>query len=561
MSKLAALVILGLALVAACAPPLADRTAGAGQSSSTPGAPKRLVVAIQSDPPVLVGRLTDHLEPGLDSVESFYNPGLGGTNRAGALVPVMAAQVPTVANGLWTVQADGKMSTVWKLRVGSKWHDGTPLTAQDYVFTYQVDGDKDVPFAVPSAALRQVERMEATDDLTFTVFWKGPFIDADTAFMGRALPRHLLEKTYREDKASLGQLAYWAQPPIGVGPYRVQEWARGSHIRLEANDQYTHGRPKIDVIEARLIPDQNTLLANILAGGIDFTLGKSITLEQAIELRERWNGRIETMPQSSLQAFPQLLNPTPAAINDARFRRALTHAIDRQELADSLLGPGFTSVVHSYLSPTEPPEFQSQANRVVKYEYDPRKAVEILQGMGFARGPDGLFRDERGQPFSVEVRTITTDINTKAILAMGDFWQRSGIAAEPYVIPRQLAQDQEYRATYPGYEVVRNSADRPGLARLPISQTPLPENGFRGNNRSRYVNQEFDGMLTRYYQTIPIDQRAQLFGDHIHDMTEKALVLGLFYDVEPTAIGPRLKNAGVGDHRETWSVVDWDLAA
>src|SRR5205814_2238535 len=128
---------------------------------------------------------------------------------------------------------------------------------------------------------------------------------------------------------------------IGVGPFKVREWERGSHVLLEANDQYALGKPRIGSIDVRLVSDQNALLANVLAGGIDLTLGKNVTLEQAIELRERWNGRVETMPMSSLQMFPQLLNPTPAAITDARFRRALLNATDRQAIVDSLM-PGFS---------------------------------------------------------------------------------------------------------------------------------------------------------------------------------------------------------------------------
>lgn len=559
MRHIATTPILLLALLAACAPP-AGGPAGAPASPGQPTAPKRIVVAAQDDPPVLVDRLTTANAPGLDGIENLYNPGLAATDKTGAQVPVIAEQVPTVENSLWKVFPNGRMETHWRIRTGVLWHDGTPMTARDIVFTQQVDADPELPFTTSAAALRQVDRVEALDDRTAVVYWKGPFIDADTAFRGAQLPGHLLERAYRDDKPTFAQLPYWAQPPVGVGPYKVREWVRGSHVIMEANDRYVHGPPKIDVIEVKLIPDQNTLLANILAGGIDLTLGKNITLEQAIELRERWTaGRVETLPYTSVQNFPQTLNPNPAAIADARFRRALMHAVDRQEIADSLLG-GLSSVVHSYLSPGEPPEFQAMANRVLKYEYDPRRTAQIIEGMGLSRGSDGIFRDERGQRMSIEIRTITSDINTKTILAIGDYWQRAGVAAEPYVIPRQLAQEQEYRATFPGYELVRNAADRAGLNRHRMAQTPLPENGFRGNNRTRYMNPEFDALLERYFSTIPIAERAQLFGDIIHHMTDVALVMGMFYDVEPTAISKRLLNVTVGDHRETWTVINWDVA-
>jgi ABC-type transport system substrate-binding protein len=198
---------------------------------------------------------------------------------------------------------------------------------------------------------------------------------------------------------------------------------------------------------------------------------------------------------------------------------------------------------------------------VVRYDDDPRRAVQIIEDLGYVRGGDGIFRDTPGQRLSVEIRTITTDINQKAMLSVADYWRRVGVAVEPVVIPRQLAQEPEYRATFPGFELVRNSADRDGLKRHPSSQTPLSENGWRGNNRTRYVNPEFDALLDRYFTTIPIRERAQVFADIIRHMTDIVLVMGLFYDVEATAIGNRLVNVGARrtGSTQSWNAHLWDV--
>lgn len=543
-------------LVAACAPPAGPAGPGQARESPRPAGAKRIVMAALSDPPVLDSRLTIALEPGLNGIQNLYNPPLAGGREV--QLPLMAEQVPTVANGQWKVLPDGRMETIWRLKPGILWHDGAPFTADDILFTFQVGGDRDLPFYSPSAARQQVDHAEALDDRSVVFHWKGPFIDADTSFQGTQLPRHLLEQPYRENKANFANIPYWSEPPVGVGPFRVREWVRSSHILMDANDWYVLGRPKIDQVEVKLIPDQNTLFANLLAGTIDLPLYKAIILDQAIELRKRWDGRTEAQPDSTLQMWPQLLTPNPAAIGDARFRRALTHAADRQEIADTLM-PGFSSVVHSYLTLAEPAEFKAQAHRVVRYDYDPRRALTILEGMGFSRGSDGIFRDERGERLSVEIRTITTDINTKTMFSTADYWQRVGIASEPLIIPRQLAQDVEYRATFPGYELVRNPAAPSGIPRYLSSQAPLPENAFRGNNRSRYLNPEFDALIQRYVTTIPIGERAQILGDLIFHMTDLALVLGLITDVEPMAVSKRLLNVGVWEHVDTWNIVGWDV--
>ena len=88
--------------------------------------------------------------------------------------------------------------------------------------------------------------------------------------------------------------------------------------------------------------DLNALAANILAGDIEVTLGKSLSLEPALGVRAQWSaGHMEVSPANPLQIHPQFLNPDPAVMADVRFRRALYQSIDRQELIDTLLaGPG-----------------------------------------------------------------------------------------------------------------------------------------------------------------------------------------------------------------------------
>jgi ABC-type transport system substrate-binding protein len=154
-------------------------------------------------------------------------------------------------------------------------------------------------------------------------------------------------------------------------------------------------------------------------------------------------------------------------------------------------------------------------------------------------------------------------VNQQAMLAVADYWQRVGIAAETFVIPRQQAQDPAYRAEFPGVELVRNSADRDGLKRHPSALTPLPENGYRGTNRTRYINPDFDALLTRYFTTIPVQPRAEAFGDVIRHMTDQVIVLGLFYDMDTTVIGDRLVNVGPRKLGSTQArnAEQWDVKA
>src|SRR5207245_9822282 len=114
-----------------------------------------------------------------------------------------------------------------------------------------------------------IAEVKGPDPRTLTVTWKEPFINAN-GLLGAGddllLPRHLLEDAYRSDKATPLDLPYWTSEFIGAGPYRLDEWTPGIGLRLIANDEFVLGRPRIDQIEVKYIPDANTLTSNLLAG-------------------------------------------------------------------------------------------------------------------------------------------------------------------------------------------------------------------------------------------------------------------------------------------------------
>ena len=114
-----------------------------------------------------------------------------------------------------------------------------------------------------------MDAVEVTDPQTVVVKWREPFIEADTMFspdVVMPMARHLLEQTYTQDKPNFLTHSYWRDEFVGTGPYRLVEWAPGTHLLLRANDQYILGRPRIDEIDVRFILDLNAINANLQAG-------------------------------------------------------------------------------------------------------------------------------------------------------------------------------------------------------------------------------------------------------------------------------------------------------
>ncbi len=501
---------------------------------------------------------------GLREVQELLNAGLGITDSEGRLRPQLAEAVPSAENGLWRLLPDGRMETTWRLRPGIQWHDGAPFTADDLLFSAAVAQDQSLAIVLDSA-FESIEAAEAPDAGTFVVRWRRPFIRADELFSsvaaGRSvlpMPKHLLERAYVEDRANFVAQVYFAEGFVGTGPFRLRELVRDSHLIVVANDHYALGRPRVDEIEVRFIGDFNVLVANVLAGAVEYNFGRGLSLEQALEARALWReGRMDTSLAAITALYPQFLNPSPAIVSDRRFRRALLHAIDRQQMTETLQA-GLSPVAHGPLVPTEA-DAREVEGRVVRYEYDARQAVQLLESLGYQRAPDGDLRDPGGQRLAVKIQSTIDDLRQKMMPVIGDYWRQVGVDMEQVIVPRQLSQDRQVRAEFAAFDFTRQPGD---VVRFHSSQTPLPENAYRGNNRTRYRSPELDSLIDRYLATIPRQERLRFLGDALHHLTDNLVVMGIFYIVEPTLITDRLLNVHERRSEEathTWNAHEWEL--
>jgi len=549
-----------LVLVTACGP--AGQSTPAAGDSARPAAPKRLTVAMMGDPDLIIaGYQSAHQILGHPDLTDLIGRGFSMKNGDGALIAQIAEQVPSIENGLWKLFPDGTMETTWKIRRDARWHDGAPVTSADFILSSKVVRDPELP-TEPLAGYSFIDTVNAPDPETVVVRWKRSFVEADAMFgtSDLPLPAHVLARPYADNPSALFREPYWSDEFVGTGPYSLKSWVRSSHVVLAANDAFFLGRPKIDELTVRLISDTNTLAANILSGDVSLVMGRSLSLDQAAQVRDRWpEGNVVPLQASWLALWPQFINPNPAIIGNVQFRRALLHALDRQQLVEALQF-GLTSVADSYLSPDDP-DYRDTAGGIVRYPYDLRQTAQLIESLGYAKGPDGYYEDSARQKLGVEIRsTQSDDLQLKTAFSSADFWQKAGVAAEVLPSPLQLQQDRAYRATYPGFESVRQPNDLPSILRFHSSRTPLPENNWVGNNRVRYVNPEFDALVDRYQATIPRSERMQIGTQLVRYFLENLMALGLYYQAEPHFIAHRVKNAQLSKGSQTWNAHEWDVA-
>jgi peptide/nickel transport system substrate-binding protein len=552
---------LGL-LVVACAPSAVPQI----QPDAAPEAavaPKRITVAIRGAPHVFYNKLIQGV-PGSDAVEEFLNAGLANLDDRGEPRAQLGERVPTLENGLWQVFPDGRMQLDWTIRTGARWHDGMPFTADDLVFTAQVVLDDQLR-ALGDTRYRYLDRVEAVGDRGVRITWNQPFIEADLLFskeLALPIPRHVMEASFLNDRANLLDHPYWGAEFVGTGPYRIRDFVRDSHLLLDANPDYPLGRPRIDQIEVRLIPDSNTLLVNTIGGYVDLTLGRALSLDQALEARDRWREGTMRPAASFLQrVHAQMINPSPALIADADFRRALLHAIDRQEMVE-VLQAGLTEVPIIFMPPGRP-EFADIERNVPRYAYDPRKAGQMIESLGAVRGADGLYRAPGATaPLTVELRTTAGDDGReKMVLAIASYWQRMGVAVEPFMVPPALNQDREARANRTGFILAAGESGLSALGTLHSTQVPTAANNYAGANIPRWANPTYDDLYARYLTTIPRPERMQLVARMLELLADELPSMPIFYRVEATMISNRLRGVSIAtsETSRAWNVHEWDV--
>ncbi len=308
--------------------------------------------------------------------------------------------VPYAAQS-YEVLEDGRLLR-FTLRKDIRWTDGTPLTARDVEFTYKLMVDPNTPTAYAEDFLA-VKEFTRTGEYTFEARYDKPFARALVTWAHAILPRHLLEG---QDllKTPL------ARQPVGAGPYMLKEWTAGNRLVLTANPDYFEGRAYIDEVVMRIIPDQSTQFMELKSGNLDLiNLSPQQYLYQTQEQGWAQNYR-KFQYVSSGYAFLGYNLKSPL-FRDVRVRRALLHAIDKDEIVRGVLaGLGMATG-----GPYKPGTWAFN-ERIPANEFDPAKAKALLAQAGWTRPkPDGPLVDAHGTPFAFTI--LTNQGNSQRIKA------------------------------------------------------------------------------------------------------------------------------------------------
>lgn len=557
---------LGIALiatVAACAPgagpgaPAASRRQAPSQV--TPG--RTLVAAIRVEPESIASKALRQVGVSLHTTKRLFNAELAILDPRGIPQPYLAEALPQLNTESWRVFPDGRMETTYRLRAGSVWQDGTPLTGADFIFAWRVYATPELGLA-GSPPINQMERVTALDDRTIVIHWKGASPQADTLVEDAfpPLPRHILESAFEPDRVdAFPAQPYWSREHIGLGPFRLDRWEPGAFIEAAAFDRHVLGRPKIERVKLIFISDTNTTMANLLAGEVHLSADGSIGFRQAVTLKREWEPRgagfallhPNQWRATKFQFRPDLVSPR--SLLDVRVRRALAHGVDKQAINEAIYeGEGI--IAESMLAPMA--DYYAAVERaMVKYPYDPRRAEQLMGEAGFRKGPDGVFVATEGR-FAPELKITASPEFEAEMGAQGAGWRQAGFDIQAAVLPAAQAQDPQVRASFSGLFTHNTGLGEAAMIDQITARIPRPENRWTGGNRGGWSNPEYDRLVEAFNSTLDRALRVEQVAQLVRIYSEEAPAISLFFATRPMAHlaalkGPALVAPG--------AVMGWDV--
>ena len=537
LATCAALVTL---LLSACAPVVAPGAQRSEAEQATRSA-RPLSIVIRVEPvSILEGRggiSQNHMGRALFAATMSRTDGLE------VPYPVLPEALPELNTDSWRVFPDGRMETVYRMRPGLTWHDGTPFSAEDFVLGFRSKAARIAwGQSQPTIETRLMEDVRAEDDRTVVILWRQPFAEAAIAENFDPIPRHIMAAPLEAGVAEVyGSHPYWTTEYVGAGPYRLHRWEPGALIEASAFEGFALGRPQIDRVVLTWSADPNASLSRLLAGDVDMAADSALQFQQAVLLRS-WasdnRGNLILSPTQvrhfNIQLRPEFTNPR--AILDVRVRRAIMHALDRQALAEAML-EGEGRIAESMIPPTA--GFYPLVDQVIpKYPHDLRRAEELMAEAGFTKGPDGVYASPAEGRFAPDVRGLAEGQDAQETTIVVDFLRRAGIDASLNLVPAAVynVNRDEQISTFPAIRTTYATltADY-AMNKFSSAEIAKAENAWRGSNRTGWVSPAFDRVYDDFSKALERTERNRLLAEMARLLNEDLPVMPMYFNFEVVA--------------------------
>ncbi len=488
----------------------------------------------------------------------FYLKPSWDFDENGNPVPVLVTEVPSADNG--GLSADGKTITL-NLRDDVKWSDGEPMTADDYVFTFDmIMSDKNVPLGRYPYD-KYVDSVEAKDPTTVVINLKEPFAAWQTTLFYWILPKHILQPVFEAD-GTIDQAEWNRNPTVGLGPFVFSEWETGSHLAFKANPVW-YNPPKLEQVFVRIVPDDAAQEAAILAGDTD--IGTFLSSDQIEKLEA--DGKVKVVPVTSGYNEAWFLNVNPdtthPAMLDVNVRKAIALATDRFTIVNDLLMPDINPVNATYWDMTPP----YQADALEPYPYDPEEAKRLLDEAGWIDSNGDGTRDKDGVELVLRYITNTRELRKNVQAVVQQQWALVGIGAELVNHSSDIFWNTfsdggpmalgEYEVAE--YSSAQNAFPDPDTELFTCEQVVNADNPD-GTNDQGYCNPELDKLFKQQAVEMDPAKRKDLFTQIQQIMYDDYVYIGMWKDPDLWSVSSRLQGVKFSGVYPFWNAYEWEIS-
>ncbi|WP_420641601.1 peptide ABC transporter substrate-binding protein [Candidatus Leptofilum sp.] len=490
----------------------------------------------------------------------IVEPGIELTNSSGETAPYTGAPIE-----MEQLVVDFTMKA-------RRWSDGTPVTAQDSVYSYNLVADPATPQSKFTA--NRTASYQATGNLTTR--WVGVPGFYDTTYFTnfwQPLPEHSwgdlssTELLAAEDSSRL---------PVGDGPFAIEEWVPGEHIRLVSNPfYYQDGLPRLDSIIFKFIPDTIQLISELLSGECDIGTQDSLSSEHSPFLLEaESNGLLVPYFQAGTvwEHIDFGINPEPAHAvtrpdwyEDVRVRQAIALCTDRQRMVDDILF-GRSEVMHTYI-PSRHPLY---ANGLTEWPYDVVAANALLDEAGFVDNNGDGIREAPASETPFEPTLITTlenDMRNQLVQYFKEDLLACGINVQlAYFLAGDLyapgPDGPLFGRRFDLSEFSWSTGIEPPCQYFLSSQIPDVANNWAGQNNSGFANEAYDAACLQALGSVPgTAAYREGHAEAQRVFAQQLPVLPLFLRLKVAAARPEVLNFGVDPTQdsELYNIYEIDL--
>lgn len=470
--------------------------------------------------------------------------------------PKLVTEIPSEENG--GISADGTVISM-HLRDDIKWSDNEPITADDFVFTWEMatSSNNTVTSSYP---YDQIASVTAPDPQTVVVTFDQPFAPWLSALWHGILPAHILRPIYEAD-GTIDNADWLKRPTVGCGPYLFAEWESGSYVRFVRNDNYWGTPAKIAEIFIRFVPDDASQAAALQAGDAD--LGTFIPYNEVPGL-EQAGIKIITQPSGYNEGLFFLVDTSGnlghPALRDVNVRKAIAMAIDRDAINRDLL-LGLTQTPASFWDAlpyyNDPP--------LTNYPYDPQAAKALLDQAGWTDSNGDGTRDKDSVELVLKYGTTIRDIRQDAQAVIQQQLATVGITVDLQSIDSDVffASYGEGGPAATGQVDIMEWSDGPLFPDADIYYwlcSEIPSADYpSGTNWFYTCDEELDALIQQQATQVDAAARQQTISQINQLFYEKVYWLGLWQDPDLWAVGSRLTGVKFSGVTPLFNIVDWDI--